>query len=227
MSLKNKRFKVKKMKKIGKYIPIAFLFIAMIFNSCSSDENVENISSANNLISKTAEYNKKFKFEDPNNQKGFLSSFTYGAGLFVGDITGAAAAGASVAWIATAFGAATAGTGFLVIEGIAGIVGAVGGSYMAHCTMRGCSKSSQTEYQIFNFPDRYDIEVNFIGYERYAFIGDMHNSNLVLNKFGNTSNVDFFEHAISNEIGFFKGMNTEDNKQLSNDLLSSTEFTKN
>lgn len=210
------------MKKVINFLPV-YLLVILIFNACTTDldSKVENELS---LIEQTSKYNNDFIYSNPSNQKGFLDSFGYAAGLFVGDVTGAAAAGASVSWLAGAVGAATAGTGFIVVETIAGVVGAVGGSYMAHCTMRGCSKSANAEYQIFNFPDRYDITLNFPNYDRYSHFGDMHNLNLVENKFGSITNKDFFTNAITNEFPIFNNLNSTENIRIANDLLESNEF---
>ena len=51
------------MNKIGKFIPLAMLFIALIFNSCSSDQPIEDIHNQNNLTTLSKSFESKLYTE--------------------------------------------------------------------------------------------------------------------------------------------------------------------
>ena len=159
-------------------LKIIALVTVLTFTNCASDDrnnvdiaSTENTANLNTLKINLQNFNKNFKYTISTNNnmingKKWWQYVGQAAAIASGDAMGAAGGAWAAQGLAGIVGAATAGTGYAIVSGIAIVVGGVGGSYMAYCSSGGHCRgtfdnvSPRGSSVVYDFPTKFDYLEN-------------------------------------------------------------------
>lgn len=213
------------------FLKVLGLATILMFTNCQTDgisntddSNIVATSNSNTLRTNLQSFNKSFKYSAIQNnsleRKKWWQIAGQIAAVAVGDAGGAAAAGASVQWLAAGVGAATAGTGYAVVTGVAGVIGAAGGSYAAYCSTGGSCRGTFNNVNPMGSPITYDFPTKYDYLENF---GTLHN-NALQNIFMNdtpTNELTWIQNNIPNinQIDYEKLYNSAEFKSLKERII--------
>lgn len=200
--------------------------------ACNSDDsgkqdiiNEEIKSNTNELFVNLNNYNKKLNYDkDSRTTYGWGDDLLNWVGVAGGDLVGAAAGAGSVQALAVTVGAATEGVGYVVVSGVGAVIGGVGGSRVAYCTVYpdNCSKkknksSSSNSFGksvVFNLPEPY---------KHIEKLGQLHNNmleNVYMYSDSNETEISWLSKNIPNidVIDYQKLYNSNEFKKVMGDI---------
>lgn len=228
---------------------ILFCLILLATFSCQNEDMSTKKNSDAELKLELSNFNSDFQYQTINNMSILGKKHWWDVVGQVCAIAGADAAGAGacvqgVQAVAGVIGAATEGTGYVIVSGGAAVVGAVGGSYAAyygfhHKMGNFNSENPIGESVVYDLPKEFSYINNYgvlhnKGLEEIYFTGDTYSSdkeyNWIMNNIPNASTIDmqkvYNSPELKKSLGQVKdissnyALNNGDYKSLLNDYKS-------
>jgi hypothetical protein len=155
---------------------LLFVFTLLFISSCNTEQvEIQDNSNNKELIAKLENFNNEYSNQLLLNRSWWQTALDV-VSVASADALGAWAGAQGGAALAAVAGAATGGTGAVVVEVVCAVGGGVGASWGAYCTVGGsaCQNRSSSNI-IINHDDKVEFVINDSKFKYIENIGTLHN----------------------------------------------------